>query len=190
MRQLSDEERQAIETLGGLEQLIEEFRRRLEEQRERHEGGNRWIGTGGTSPFGHSGYHPEGIRVGGESRHRRGVKVWEQRRFADLDDQVELGTRNLKLALRRLRQFARTGAAEELDLEETIRATARNAGLLDLKMVPERHNAVRVLLFFDVGGSVDDHVRICEELFSAAQIGRASRREGVQTGGTGGPLSG
>lgn len=169
MRQLSDEERQAIETLGGLEQLIEEFRRRLEEQRERHEGGNRWIGTGGTSPFGHSGYHPEGIRVGGESRHRRGVKVWEQRRFADLDDQVELGTRNLKLALRRLRQFARTGAAEELDLEETIRATARNAGLLDLKMIPERHNAVRVLLFFDVGGSMDDHVRICEELFSAAR---------------------
>src|SRR5690625_6008939 len=134
MRQLSDEERQAIETLGGLEQLIEEFRRRLEEQRERHAGGNRWIGTGGTSPFGHSGYHPEGIRVGGASRHRRGAKVREQRRCAGLDDQLELGTRNLTWALRRLREFARAGAAEELDREETVRATARNAGLLDLTM--------------------------------------------------------
>lgn len=169
MSQLSEEDKQKIQSLGGLEQLIEEFKKRLEEQRERHEGGNKWIGTGGTSPFGHSGYHPEGIRVGGESRHRRAAKVWEQRNFADLDDQVDLGTRNLKLAMRRLRQFARTGAADELDLDDTIRSTANNAGLLDLKMVPERHNAVKVLLFFDVGGSMDDHVRICEELFSAAR---------------------
>jgi uncharacterized protein with von Willebrand factor type A (vWA) domain len=152
-----------------LEKLIEEFKKRLEEQKERHAGGNKWIGTGGTSPFGHGGYHPEGIRVGGESRNKRAAKVWERREFKNLDDSVELGTRNIKIALRRLRKFARTGAADQLDLDDTIRSTAKNAGYLDLKMVPERHNAVKVLLFFDVGGSMDPYVRLCEELFSAAR---------------------
>jgi uncharacterized protein len=169
MRQLSEEEKAKIETLGGLDKLIEEFKKRLEEQKGRHEGGNKWIGTGGTSPFGHSGYHPEGIRVGGESKNRSAVKVWEKREFRNLDDSVEIGTRNIKVALRRLRKFARTGAVEELDIDDTIRSTAKNAGLLDLRMVPERHNAVKVLLFFDVGGSMDPYVRVCEELFSAAR---------------------
>lgn len=169
IKQLSDEEKQKIESLGGLEKLIEEFKKRLEEQKERHEGGNKWIGTGGTSPFGHSGYNPEGVRVGGESKNKRAVKVWEKRQFKNLDDNVELGTRNLKVAMRRLRKFARTGADDELDMDDTIRATAKNAGLLDIKMVPERHNAVKVLLFFDIGGSMDPFVRICEELFSAAR---------------------
>ena len=168
-RHLSDEEKVAIETLGGLEKLIDEFNERLAEQEGAHHGGDRWIGTGGTSPFGHGGYHPEGIRVGGEGRNRRAAKVWEKREFRNLDDGVELGTRNIKIALRRLRRFARSGAADQLDLEDTIDATARNAGLLDIKMVPERHNAVKVLIFFDVGGSMDDHVRGCEELFSAAR---------------------
>lgn len=167
-KSLSEEEKAKIESLGGLEKLIEEFKKRLEEQKSRHQGGSKWIGTGGTSPFGHSGYHPEGIRVGGESKQRRAVKVWEKREFKNLDDDVELGTRNIKVALRRLRKFARTGAQEELDLDDTIRSTARNAGLLDIKMVPERHNAVKVLIFFDVGGSMDPYVRTCEELFSAA----------------------
>ena len=169
MKHLSAEEKAEIESLGGLEKLLETFKQRLKEQQERHAGGNKWIGTGGTSPFGHSGYHPEGIRVGGESRNKSAVKVWEKRQFKDLDDGVELGTRNLKVALRKLRKFARTGAHEELDLDDTISSTARNAGLLDIKMVPERHNAVKVLLFLDVGGSMDPYIKICEELFSACR---------------------
>lgn len=169
LKQLTDEEKAAIESLGSLEELIETFKKRLEEQKDRHEGGSKWIGTGGTSPFGNSGYHPEGIRVGGESKNRRAAKVWEKRIFKDLDDSVELGTRNIKMALRRLRQFARTGSTEELDLDDTISSTAKNAGLLDIKMVPERHNAVKVLLLFDVGGSMDDYVKTSEELFSAAR---------------------
>lgn len=167
---LSEEEKRRIEALGGWEKLMETLRKRLQEQKERHQGGNKWIGTGGTSPFGAYGYNPEGIRIGQDgSRHRRAVKVWDQREYRNLDDSVELGTRNIKVALRRLRRFARQGAAEELDLEGTIRSTARNAGLLDIKMIPERHNAVKVLLFLDIGGSMDDHVRSCEELFSAAK---------------------
>ncbi|MFK7733344.1 MAG: VWA domain-containing protein [Pseudomonadales bacterium] len=168
-KHLTEEEKAKIESLGGLEKLIEEFKKRLDEQKERHEGGNKWIGTGGTSPFGQQGYHPEGIRVGSEGKNGKAVKVWEKREFKNLDDSVELGTRNIKLAMRRLRKFARTGAEDELDLPDTIRSTARNAGLLDIKMVPERHNAVKVLLFLDVGGSMDPHVRVCEELFSAAR---------------------
>ena len=166
---LTEEEKAKIKSLGGLEELIEQFKKRLEEQQKRHQGGNKWIGTGGTSPFGNDGYHPEGIRVGGESRHKRAVKVWEQRQYKNLDDNIQLGIRDIKVALRRLRKFARTGAADQLDLDDTIRSTARNAGLLDIKMVPERHNAVKVLLFFDVGGSMNPHVRMCEELFSAAR---------------------
>jgi uncharacterized protein with von Willebrand factor type A (vWA) domain len=166
---LSEEEKAKIEALGGWEKLMETLKKRLEEQDERHEGGSKWIGTGGTSPFGAYGYNPEGIRIGQEgSRHRRAVKVWDKREFRNLDDSLELGTRNLKVALRRLRRFAREGAAEELDLPDTIDSTAKNAGFLDIKMVPERHNATKVLLFLDIGGSMDDHVRICEELFSAA----------------------
>ena len=166
---LSEEEKAKIQSLGGLDKLIEEFRKRLAEQKERHQGGNKWIGTGGTSPFGSGGYNPEGIRVGPEGGQGRAVKVWEKREFKNLDDSVELGTRNIKLALRRLRKFARSGAADELDMPDTIRSTAKNAGLLELKMVPERHNTVKVLLFFDVGGSMDPHVRTCEQLFSAAR---------------------
>ncbi len=169
MKQLSDEEKAKIESLGGLEKLIEEFNKRLEEQKKRHQGGNKWIGTGGTSPFGNSGYNPEGVRVGGESRNKSAAKVWDKREFKNLADDVELGTRNIKMALRKLRKFARTGAAEELDLDDTIRSTANNAGYLDIKMVPERHNSVKILLFFDVGGSMDPYVRICEEMFSACK---------------------
>ena len=169
IKQLSEEDKAAIESLGGLEELINQFKERLEEQKARHQGGNKWIGTGGTSPFGNSGYHPEGIRIGGDGLNKRAVKVWERRDFKNLDDSVEVGTRNIKMALRRLRQFARTGAADELDLDNTIRSTADNAGLLDIKMMPERHNAVKVLLFFDVGGSMDPHVKVCEELFSACR---------------------
>lgn len=169
-RMFTDEEKAQIEAMGGLDKLMEELKKRLEEQQERHEGGNKWIGTGGTSPFGHSGYNPEGIRIGGQSTHRRAVKVWEKREYRNLDDSRELGTRNIKVALRRLRKFAREGAEEILDLDDTIKSTAKNAGYLDLKMVPERHNAVKVLLFFDVGGSMEDHVKICEELFSAARV--------------------
>ncbi len=167
-RHLSPDEKAKIEALGW-DKLMEEFEKRLKEQKGRHEGGSKWIGTGGTSPFGNNGYNPEGIRVGGESRNRRAVKVWQQREFRNLDDSVELGTRNIKVALRRLRRFAREGAAEELDLEGTIAGTARNAGWLDLRMRPERHNTVKVLLFLDVGGSMDDHVKVCEELFSACR---------------------
>jgi uncharacterized protein with von Willebrand factor type A (vWA) domain len=169
MKNLSEEDKAKIESLGGLEKLIEEFKKRLEEQEKRHEGGNKWIGTGGTSPFGQEGYHPEGIRVGPNGKNKKAVKVWERRDFANLDDSVELGTRNIKVALRRLRKFARTGADDELDLDDTISSTARNAGLLDIKMVPERHNAVKVLIFLDVGGSMDPHVKVCEELFSASR---------------------
>jgi uncharacterized protein with von Willebrand factor type A (vWA) domain len=169
-RYLSDEAKAALERMG-LDKLLEEFNKRLEEQKGRHQGGNKWIGTGGSSPFGHSGYHPEGIRIGGESSgHRTAIKVWENREFRNLDDTMELGTRNIKVALKHLRKFARTGAAEELDLEGTIESTARNAGWLDLKMRPERHNAIKVLLFFDVGGSMDDHIVQCQELFSAAKV--------------------
>jgi uncharacterized protein len=167
---LSDEEKAMIYALGGWDKLMETLRKRLEEQRGRHQGGSKWIGTAGTSPFGAYGYNPEGVRIGQQgSRNRSAVKVWDQREYRNLDDSVELGTRNIKLALRRLRRFARDGAPEELDLDDTIRSTARNAGWLDLKMVPERHNAVKVLLFLDVGGSMDDHVRVCEELFSATR---------------------
>ncbi|MBS9402196.1 VWA domain-containing protein [Halomonas sp. TRM85114] len=169
-KQLSEEEKAQIASLGGLEKLIETFKQRLEEQQERHAGGNKWIGTGGTSPFGAHGYNPEGIRVGQDgSRHRRAVKVWDERRFRDYDDSLELGTRNIKMELRRLRKFARQGAKEEFDVDATIRETARDAGLLNVQMRPERHNAVKVLLFLDVGGSMDDHIRTCEELFSAAR---------------------
>ena len=167
---LSEEEKQQIKALGGLEKLLETLKKRLEEQKERHQGGGKWIGTGGTSPFGAYGYNPEGIRIGqDESRHRRAVKVWDKREFKDLDDSVELGTRNIKVALRRLRNFAREGALEELDMSGTIRATAKNAGYLDLRMMPERHNKVKVLLFLDVGGSMDPHMELCEQLFSAAR---------------------
>ena len=167
---LTEEEKARIEALGGWEALMETLRRRLAEQKDRHQGGSKWIGTGGTSPFGAYGYNPEGVRIGQhESRHRRAVKVWDRREFANLDDSVELGTRNIKLALRRLRRFARQGAADQFDLDGTIDSTARNAGILDIRMVPERHNAVKVLLFLDVGGSMDDHVRVCEELFSATR---------------------
>ncbi len=169
LKQLSDEEKAKIESLGGLEKLIEEFKKRLEEQKERHEGGNKWIGTGGTSPFGNSGYNPEGIRVGGEGGGKSAVKVWDERHYKNLDDSIELGTRNMKVALRRLRKFAREGAADQLDLDDTISSTAKNAGLLDIKLVPEKHNAVKVLLFFDVGGSMSPHVKVCEELFSATR---------------------
>jgi uncharacterized protein len=169
-RVFSEEEKRRIEALGGWDKLLETLRQRLREQQERHEGGNKWIGTGGTSPFGAHGFNPQGIRIGGDhSGNRRALKVWDKREFANFDDRVELGTRNLKLALRKLRKFAREGAADQLDLDGTIDATARNAGLLELKLVPERHNAVKVLLFLDVGGSMDDHVRVCEELFSAAR---------------------
>ena len=169
IKSLTEQEKQEIEALGGLEKLLETFKERLKEQKKRHAGGNKWVGTGGTSPFGHSGYHPEGIRVGGESQNKRALKVWEKRVFRDLDDDVELGTRNMKVALRKLRKFARTGAMDELDLEQTISSTARNAGLLDIKMLPERHNSIKVLLFLDVGGSMDPHIKVCEELFSACK---------------------
>lgn len=168
-KHLSPEEKAKLEKLGW-DKLMEEFKKRLQEQKGRHQGGSKWVGTGGTSPFGNNGYNPEGIRVGGESSgNRTAVKVWDQREYRNLDDSVELGTRNIKVALRRLRRFARLGAPDELDLDGTIAATARNAGYLELLMRPERHNAVKVLIFFDVGGSMDDHVKVCEELFSACR---------------------
>ena len=168
-KSLTDEEKAKIESLGGLEALLEEFKKRLKEQQGKHEGGNKWIGTQGTSPFGNDGYNPEGVRVGGESKQKKALKVWEKREFANLDDSVELGTRNIKVALRRLRKFTRVGSEDELDLDDTIRCTAKNAGLLDIKMVPEKRNAVKVLIFFDAGGSMDPYVKVCEELFSAAR---------------------
>jgi len=168
-KHFTDEEKAKIESLGGLEKLIEEFKKRLEEQKERHEGGNKWVGTNGTSPFGHGGFNPEGIRIGGPGGKGTAVKVWDERQYQDLDDSVEIGTRNIKVALRRLRKFAREGSADQLDLDDTISSTARNAGYLDIKMVPERHNAVKVLIFFDIGGSMDPHIKTVEELFSAAK---------------------
>lgn len=169
-RLFTKEELDAIESQGGFDELMKKFRERLAEQEKRHRGGNKMIGTGGTSPFGADGFNPEGMRVQqGRSRHKKAIKVWEQRNYRNLDDDVELGIRNIKVALRRLRKFARQGAAEELDLDDTISSTANNAGFLDIKLVPERHNAVKVLLFFDIGGTMDPFVRICEELFSAAK---------------------
>ena len=168
-RLLTEEEKEQIKALGGWDKLMETLRERLKEQKGRHEGGSKWIGTGGTSPFGAWGYNPEGVRIGqDENRNFRAVKVWDKREFRNLDSDVELGTRNIKVALRRLRRFAREGAADQLDLQGTIRSTAKK-GYLDLAMVPERHNAVKVLLFFDVGGSMDPFVEVCEELFSAAR---------------------
>jgi uncharacterized protein with von Willebrand factor type A (vWA) domain len=168
-KHLTEEEKAEIEAMGGFDKLMETLRQRLAEQQERHQGGSKWIGTAGTSPFGAYGYNPEGVRVGqDESRHRRAVKVWDKREFRDLDDTRELGTRNIKVALKRLRQWARDGALEELDLDGTIRATAEH-GYLDVKTRPERRNAVRVLLLLDVGGSMDPHVQMVEELFSAAR---------------------
>ncbi|MBV18176.1 MULTISPECIES: vWA domain-containing protein [Thalassospira] len=166
---LSEEEKAEIESLGGWEKLMETLKQRLEEQKSRHQGGNKWIGTAGTSPFGAYGYNPEGVRIGQDkSRHRRAVKVWDKREFKNLDDSVEIGTRNIKIALRRLRKWARTGAADELDLPGTITSTARQ-GWLDVQMRPERHNSVKVLMLFDIGGSMDDHIKVCEELFSAVK---------------------
>jgi len=169
-RMFSKEEMDAIEAQGGFDELMKKFRERLEEQEKRHRGGNKMIGTGGTSPFGNDGYNPEGMRVDqGRSRHKKAIKVWEKRNYRNLDDDVELGIRNIKVALRRLRKFVRQGAEEVLDLDDTISSTASNAGFLDIKLVPERHNAVKVLLFFDIGGTMDPFVKICEELFSAAR---------------------
>ena len=166
---LSDEDKKKIEELGGWEKIMEELQRRLAEQKERHSGGNKWIGTGGTSPYGAYGYNPAGVRIGQkESRHRRAIKVWDKREFKDLAGNAEIGTRNIKVALRRLRQFARTGAPSELDLQSTIRGTAEK-GYLDLHLRPERHNTVKLLMFFDIGGSMDDHIKDVEELFSAAR---------------------
>lgn len=155
--------------MGGLDKLMERFKELLKEQKERHEGGNKWIGTGGTSPFGNSGYNPEGMRIGGEGKHKSAVKIWEKREYQNLDNDLELNTRNTKLALKKLRRWAREGALEELDLDTTIRKTAANAGFLDIEMVPSKKNHVKVLLFFDVGGSMDPFVDICSELFSAAK---------------------
>jgi len=169
-RVMTPEEMAKIKAMGGFEKLMEELKKRLEEQDKRHEGGGKWIGTGGTSPYGANGFNPEGVRIGQEQgRHGRAVKVWDKRQFKNLDDQVEIGTRNIKMALRRLRSFARDGAATELDLSDTISSTARNAGLLDIKMVPERHNTVKVLILFDIGGSMDYHIETCEQLFSAVR---------------------
>ena len=166
--ELSPEEKAKIEKMGW-DELMETLKKRFEEQKERHAGGSKWIGTGGTSPFGHGGHNPQGIRIGGAGKNKSAVKVWDQRAFRDYDDNLELGTRNIKVALRRLRRFAREGAAEELDLDDTIHCTAANAGLLDIKLVPERHNKVKVLLLMDVGGTMDEHIHRVEELFSAAK---------------------
>jgi uncharacterized protein len=169
-REFTAEEKAAIEAMGGIDKLMERLKELLEEQKGRHEGGNKWLGTNGTSPFGNGGFNPEGIRVGGPSAgNRTAVKVWEQRAYKDYDDQVELGTRNIKVAMRRLRKFARDGAEDELDLNGTITSTARNAGYLDIKMRPERHNTIKVLMLLDVGGTMDDHIKQTEELFSAAK---------------------
>lgn len=164
---LSPEEMAKIEKMGSWDELMETLKKRLEEQEQRHEGGNKWVGTGGTSPYGNSGYNPEGVRIGGESKHKRAVKVWDKREFQNLDNTRELGTRNIKIAMRRLRRFARDGAVEELDIDGTINGTARK-GWLDIQMRPERRNAIKVLLMLDVGGSMDPFIKLCEELFSAA----------------------
>ncbi len=169
-REFTDEEKAQVEALGGWDKLMETLKKRLEEQKERHQGGNKWIGTAGTSPFGAHGFNPEGVRIGQEgSRNRSAVKVWDKREFANLDDKVELGTRNIKIALRRLRKFARQGVPDQLALADTIDATARSGGWLDIKMQAERRNAIKILLLLDIGGSMDDHVKTCEELFSAAK---------------------
>jgi uncharacterized protein with von Willebrand factor type A (vWA) domain len=165
---LSEKEKAQIEALGGWDKLMETLKERLEEQKGRHQGGNKWIGTGGTSPYGNGGNNPEGIRIGGEGGQRRAVKVWDKREYKNLDDSVELGVRNIKIALRRLRKFARTGAPDELDLDSTIKTSARQ-GYLDIVLRPERRNAVKVLLLLDIGGSMDSHIKLCEELFSAAR---------------------
>ena len=168
-KHLTEEEKRLVEGLGGFDKLMETLKQRLEEQKGRHQGGSKWIGTGGTSPFGAGGYNPEGVRIGQEeSRHRRAVKVWDERAFRNLDDSVELGTRNIKVALKRLRRWVRDGADEELDLDDTIRSTAEH-GWLDVKTRPERKNRVKLLMFFDIGGSMDDHLKVAEELFSAAK---------------------
>lgn len=167
--ELSDEEREKLEKLGGLDALMDRFKELLEEQNEEHNGGNKWIGTGGTSPFGHSGYNPEGFRIGGKSRHRRAIKVWEKREFKNLDDSVELNTRNIKMVLKRLRILTREGIPEELDLDGTIRRTSENAGMLDISMQASKKNRVKVLMLMDIGGSMDDHIQLCEQLFSAAK---------------------
>ena len=170
VRDFSDQEKAAVEALGGWEKLMETLKKRLEEQKERHQGGNKWIGTAGTSPYGAYGFNPEGVRIGQDGgRNRSAVKVWDRREFANLDDKVELGTRNIKIALRRLRRFARRGVPDELALADTIDATARSGGWLDIKMQAERKNVIKILLLLDIGGSMDDHVRTCEELFSAAK---------------------
>ena len=166
---LTEEERSQIESMGGFEKLIKTLKKRFEEQKDRHQGGNKWIGTAGTSPYGAYGYNPEGVRIGQSgSVHRRAVKVWDKREFRNLDNSVNIGTRSIKIALRQLRKFAREGIADQLDIDNTIKRTAKNAGLLELEMVPEKHNSIKILLCLDVGGSMDDHVRVCEELFSAA----------------------
>ena len=166
-KELDPEELKKIKSLGGLEKLLEEFKKRLEEQKDRHEGGNKWVGTNGTSPFGHGGQNPEGIRIGGPGGQKKAVKIWEQRQYSNLDDSVIIGTRDIKMALRRLRKFARQGNDLELDMDDTIKSTAKNAGYLDIKMVPERLNSVKVIVMFDVGGSMDPYIKLCEELFSA-----------------------
>lgn len=169
-RLFTEEEREQIEALGGFEKLMEELQKRLDEQDGEHHGGNKWIGTGGTSPFGSGGYNPEGVRIGNKGKRQgRATKVWEKREYRNLDDSLEIGTRNMKVALRQLRRLVRQGTEEELDLDDTIRSTARNAGLLDVKMRPERRNRIKVLMLFDIGGSMDYHIRHCEELFSAAR---------------------
>lgn len=168
-KSLSEEEKAKLKSMGGLDKLIETLKKRLAEQQKRHAGGNKWVGTGGTSPFGAYGYNPEGIRIGQDgSRHRRAVKVWDKRQYRNLDANTDISSRNIKLALKQLRKFARSGASDQLDLNETIRATARQGGMLDVKMAPERHNSVKVLMLFDIGGSMDDHIELCEQLFSAA----------------------
>ncbi|WP_144207784.1 vWA domain-containing protein [Shewanella donghaensis] len=168
-KQLTQQEKDQLQALGGLDELMKTLQERLNEQKKRHAGGNKWIGTGGTSPFGAFGYNPEGIRVGQDkNRNKSAVKVWDEREFKNFDQDRELGTRNIKLALKKLRKFARTGASEKLDINTTISSTAKNGGLLDVHMEPERHNAVKVLMFFDIGGSMDDYIHTCEELFSAA----------------------
>lgn len=168
-RVFTDEEKAMIEAMGGMDKLMERLQQLLNEQKERHEGGSKWIGTGGTSPFGNGGYNPEGVRIGGQGGGRTAVKVWEQRQFANLDDDVELNTRNMKLALKRLRVFTREGIADELDLDGTIKRTSENAGILDVQLVPTKKNRVKVLMLFDVGGSMDDHIETCSQLFSAAK---------------------
>ncbi|WP_409423743.1 vWA domain-containing protein [Pseudoalteromonas sp. RW-H-Ap-1] len=169
-KHLSDEEKAQLKAMGGLDELMKTLKERLQEQQKRHAGGNKWVGTGGTSPFGAYGYNPEGVRIGQDgNRNRQAVKVWDKREYRNLDSDREIGSRTIKLALKKLRKFARTGASDTLDLNETIRATAKQGGMLDVKMAPERHNAVKVLMLFDIGGSMDDYIHTCEELFSAAQ---------------------